>query len=115
VDATATPSSQAVEPFPDGHVGAFSSSVEGPGLITEKDDKRAFEYTQTTRFGIYLDETTHPFDDLDYSDCDFFGYVSNWSVNGPFSYPIGFEIVKEGSCVVRNGKFQVHILGLPQR
>lgn len=88
--------------------------MAGPSLITEKDDRRAFEYTQTTRFGISLDESIHPFNDLETSDCDFFGYISNWSVNGPFNYPVGFEVVKEGSCVVRNGLFRVRIIGLPQ-
>lgn len=109
------PFHQIAEPSLESRLGKFSPPVEGPVVIMESDDERAFQYTQTTRFGISLDETIHPFDQLDYSECDFFGYISDWSMHGPFSYPIGFEVTKEGSCVVRNRDFQVYIIGLPGR
>jgi hypothetical protein len=82
------------------------------GFITEKESGKTFRYPDGTRFGFCLEETKYPLTELDVSDCDsIFGYVSNWSMYGPNSYPIGFEITGSGLCVVRNGSFSVRIEG----
>jgi hypothetical protein len=84
------------------------------GFITEADIGKTFSYVDTGRFGICLDAKMFPLKNLDTSDCDrksIFGYVSNWSLQGPDNYPIGFEITGVGSCVVRNGTFHVRIVG----
>lgn len=91
--------------------GSFAPGVEGPIVITEAHANRTLIYNLTTRFGIDLDPSIHDFEELDYSSCGFIGYVSNWSINGPDSYPIGFEVTGEGSCVIRNGSFQVIVEG----
>jgi len=62
----------------------------------------------TSRFSICLDETRHPLRDLNVDDCPF-SYVSNLSSNGPDKYPIGFEVTREGSCIARNGDYEVQI------
>jgi hypothetical protein len=92
----------------------FAPAVGGPAFITDGDIHGAFRYTITSRFGIDLDPSEYPFKDLDVSECEIIGYVSNWSFNGPDSYPIGFEVTKAGSCIIRNGGFQVIIEGEPR-
>ena len=66
--------------------------------------------TVTSRFAICLDEAKHPLSELNIVDGCPFGYVSNLSVNGPDNYPIGFEVTRSGSCLVRNGDYQVRIV-----
>jgi hypothetical protein len=81
-------------------------------FITEADTGKTFSYTETSRFGICLDEKRYPLKSLDTRDCDsIMGYVSNWSLRGPDNYPIGFQITGVGSCVVKNGSFRVRIVG----
>ena len=63
----------------------------------------------TSRFSICLDEARHPLSDLNVDGCPF-GYVSNLSHNGPDNYPIGFEVTREGSCMARNGDYEVEIV-----
>lgn len=83
------------------------------GFITEADSGRTFRNVDTGRFGFCLNEAKYPLKDLDTSDCDTIigGPISNWSLRGPGNYPIGFEIIGIGSCVVRNGLFHVRIVG----
>jgi hypothetical protein len=79
--------------------------------ITEKDDGATIHVGHlTSRFGICLDEDVHPLEDLNTDGCPF-GYVSNYSLNGPDSYPIGFEVTAAGSCTVTNGNFRVTVVG----
>jgi hypothetical protein len=63
----------------------------------------------TSRFSVCLDEATHPLRKLDVAGCPF-GYVSNLSLAGPDSYPLGFEVTRKGSCMLRNGDYEVHIV-----
>lgn len=65
--------------------------------------------TATSRFAICLDEAKHPLRELNVDGCPF-GYVSNLSVNGPNNYPIGFEVTRGGSCLVRNRDYQARIV-----
>ena len=39
-----------------------------------------------------------------------FGYVSNLSVAVPNNYPVGYQVTAMGSCVVRNGGYQVRVM-----
>lgn len=79
-------------------------------LVTEADAGDEVNVGRPTqRFSICLDATRHPLRQLERAGCPF-GYVSNLSANGPGSYPIGFQVTAAGSCVVRNGDFQVRIV-----
>ena len=80
--------------------------------ITEKDNGKTFSFRITSRFGINLDENKHSFENLDYDDCTIIGRLSNWSVQGPNNYPIGFQVVEKGICFIRNGDFEVQIIGI---
>jgi hypothetical protein len=105
---TVTPSTTAVS----GSADEAKCAGDHPRFITEGDSGKTFRYGGTSRFGFCLDEATYPLKSLDIGDCrSIFGYVSNWSLSGPEHYPIGFEIVGVGSCVVRNGSFHVRIVG----
>jgi hypothetical protein len=78
--------------------------------VTEADAGGVVEIEGVTdRFPICLDEARHPVRRLDTTDCPF-GYVSNLSLRGPDSYPIGFEATAVGSCTVRDGDFRVRIV-----
>ena len=79
-------------------------------LVTEADAGRQVQVRRvTTRFSVCLDEVKHPLRQLNTANCPF-GYVSNLSVRGPDSYPIGFEVTDAGSCTVRDGDYQVRIV-----
>jgi hypothetical protein len=78
--------------------------------VTEADAGREVQVGgMTSRFSICLDEARHPFRQLDVAGCPV-GYVSNLSLAGPESYPIGYEVTAAGSCTVRNGDYQVRIV-----
>ncbi len=80
------------------------------GNVTEADAGHEIQvHGATSRFSICLDETKHPLRQLDTTDCPF-GYVSNLSVRGPDSYPIGFQVIRGGSCTVRDGDYEVRIV-----
>jgi hypothetical protein len=83
--------------------------AEGPTWITEEDQGKAFRYLSGTRFGIGLDPSRYSRRDLDISQCPFLGEVSNWNLNGPDMFPVGFD-GGEGSCIIRVGQFWVHIV-----
>jgi hypothetical protein len=63
----------------------------------------------TSRFSICLDDQKHPLGRLNTDGCPF-GYVSNLSVAGPDSYPIGFEVTGAGSCTISDGDYKVRII-----
>lgn len=89
-----------------------SGSPGREGFITERDSGKKLTIEETTRFGFWLREADHPFEDLDISTCKFLGQVTNWSLEGPDRYPIGFQVTRAGSCTVRNGDFHVRIVGV---
>jgi hypothetical protein len=94
------------------YVSADDICKEFDDSITEADAGKTFRYVETSRFGFCLNESKYPLKNLDISDCrSVFGYVSNLSPRGPNNYPIGFEILGAGSCVVRNGTFNVRMVG----
>jgi len=78
--------------------------------VTEADAGHAIQvHGATKRFSICLDEAKHPPRELDATDCPF-GYISNMSVNGPDRYPVGFEVIRGGSCTVRDRDYEVRIV-----
>lgn len=86
-----------------------STITDGPTWITEADKGKALRYPTWVRFGISLDPSQYSRHHLDISQCPFMGEVSNWSLNGPQSFPVGFE-GGEGSCIVSVGEFWIHIV-----
>ena len=79
--------------------------------LTESDRGRTIRIKETGRFGFCLDQDRHPFEELDTSDCDFFGEVSNWSLDGPLNYPVGYQVTGAGDCKVRDRDFWVRVVG----
>lgn len=77
--------------------------------ITEKDNGKTVSVKLYSRFWVELDDKLHPLNKLESLSCKVIGYVSNWSINGPDNYPIGFEATNPGRCVLRNGDFAVTI------
>lgn len=97
-------------PTPQGSPEVFPSPTAGPTWITEADNGQAFLYFPTYRFGLDLDPAYYFLRDLDYSECSFIGQISNWSLNGPDSLPVGFEAIEEGECKITVRDFSVHIV-----
>jgi hypothetical protein len=92
------------------HISIRSQCSEFKSQITEANSGGEVQVGgETTRFSICLDEATHPLSHLSTTGCPF-GYISNLSVAGPDSYPIGYEVTAGGSCTVRNGNFAVKIV-----
>jgi hypothetical protein len=58
-----------------------------------------------------VEASTHPLSELKYGGvgCPF-SYVSNYSLNGPNNYPIGFEVTGQGECTVTDRDFRVRIV-----
>jgi hypothetical protein len=80
--------------------------------ITERENGRTVTFRETERFGFWLDEPRYPFAELDTNGCSFFAYVSNWSVEGPGRWPIGYQVNGSGQCTVRDRDFSVRIVGV---
>jgi photosystem II stability/assembly factor-like uncharacterized protein len=79
-------------------------------LVTEADAGGEVDVEGVgTRFSICLDEASHPLRQLDTSGCAL-GAVSNLSVRGPDTYPIGFEATAVGACTIRDGDYEVRIV-----
>ena len=66
---------------------------------------------ETSRFGFCLDIAKYPLKNIKItcSEGASIGYVSNWSLNGPDDYPIGYEAVGNGTCTWQNGDFKATI------
>jgi hypothetical protein len=81
--------------------------------ITESDNGKTFTYTLTSRFTVVLDNAKHPLSQLKCEPDAIYGYVSNGSSGDASKYPIRYEITRTGKCQMRNGDFQVTIVGAP--
>jgi hypothetical protein len=78
--------------------------------LTEEDNGKTFTYTITSRFMLFLDDEKYPLENITCTPEGFIGYGSNGSMNGPDNYPIMFEAVQPGECLLQNGDFQVQIV-----
>lgn len=77
--------------------------------ITAKDNGKTFSYIVTQRFSVELDKNLYPISSLKCNPDGTIGQVSNLSINGPDNYPIGFQALKPGTCILKNGDFSVTI------
>lgn len=91
------------------------SELSDTYLITEADQGETFTYRITSRFTVDLDADKYPLAQLACEPEAIFGYISNCSIGGPGQYPICFEITRTGTCILKNGDFQVTIIGVPLR
>jgi hypothetical protein len=116
--ATEAATSSTVSTPGDGSAASSTASTTSPPALLDCTDADVTEAaagqqvqvgTVTSRFAICLDEAKHPLRELTVDGCPF-GYVSNYSLNGPGNYPIGFEVTRSGSCTVRNGDYQVRVV-----
>jgi hypothetical protein len=90
--------------------GSTTDCAPFRALVTEDDAGRDVVVGGVgARFSVCLDEVEHPLRQLVTAGCAF-GSVSNLSVRGPDSYPIGFEATAPGSCTIVDGDYQVRIV-----
>ena len=84
--------------------------MQNAAQIKLSDNGKTFTYHITDRFSVFLDDTKYPVKDLTCMPAGIIGYVSNGSLRGPNNYPIMFEAVAEGQCVLKDGDFSVTIV-----
>jgi hypothetical protein len=104
---------------PDVTPGSTAGASSGPvttdcapfrALVTEADAGGDVDVGGVgARFSLCLDEAKHPLRQLVTAGCAV-GSVSNLSVRGPDSYPIGFEVTGPGSCTIVDGDYHVRIV-----
>ncbi len=79
--------------------------------IRAEDSGKTYEYTETSRFMIILDQTLYP--PVNFKlDCDrpeVLGRISNIPYTAPPFYAARFEGVKNGTCVIRNNSFHIRV------
>lgn len=84
--------------------------------ITASDSGKTFDIWITSRITVILDARQYPMEDLR-EDCVPFGVLGRISnipaVPWPY-YPIRYEAVQLGKCLIRNGQFEVTIAVVPQ-
>lgn len=80
------------------------------GSINLRDNGKTFTFTVTSRFMIFLDEKGYPLNELKCEPKWIMGYISNGSLRGPDYYPIMFEAVEEGTCILKDRDFQIRIV-----
>ena len=84
--------------------------------ITAGDSGKTFDIWITSRITVILDSRKYPMQDLREECVPFsvLGRVSNIpAVPWPY-YPIRYEAVQLGKCIIRNGQFEVTIAVVPQ-
>ena len=81
--------------------------------IALADVGRTFTYRVTDRFSVSLDRTRYPVTTLTATPTGIVGLVSNGSVNGPEDYPVMFEAVQPGECLLEARDFRVRIVVAP--
>ena len=101
--STATPQEPPV-------VGEWPADDSGIAL---SDRGRTLTYHVTDRFSISLDRVRYPVRALTLTPKGIVGLISNGSINGPDNYPVMFEAVQPGECLVENGDFRVRVVVEP--
>ncbi len=86
-----------------------SSIIAQSPQIQLSDNGKTFTYRITDRFSVFLDDARHPVANLSCSPDGIIGYVSNGSMRGPNQYPIMFEAVAAGQCMLKDGDFSATI------
>lgn len=81
--------------------------------IALSDRGRTFTYRLTDRFTVSLDRTRYPVKNLTLTPTGIVGLISNGSINGPDDYPVMFEAVQPGECLLENDDFRVRIVVEP--
>ncbi len=79
--------------------------------IRAEDSGRTYEYVQTSRFIIVLNQTLYPPVNFEL-DCDrpiVLGRISNIPYTAPPFYAARFEAVGPGTCTVRNNSFHIRV------
>lgn len=79
------------------------------------DSGATFTYRETVRFGVVLDETKNPKEDLQCSPAGILGPISNVPPETPPLYAARFEGIATGSCTLSSGDFSVKIVIMPGR
>ena len=106
-----TTTSLALVPSPTPDIAATQAAqMQNDAQIKLSDNEKTFTYHVTDRFSIFLDDTKYPIKNLTCIPGGVIGYVSNGSFRGPNNYPIMFEAVAEGQCVLKDGIFSATIV-----
>jgi len=90
-----------------------SGGQSGPSAIALSDSGRTFTYHVTDRFSVSLDRTRYPVTTLTLTPTGVVAYISNGSINGPDNYPVMFEAVQPGECLLEARDFRVRIVVEP--
>lgn len=85
----------------------------GPSAIALSDSGRTFTYHVTDRFSVLLDRTHYPVTTLTSTPTGIVGLITNGSINGPEDYPVMFEAVQPGECLLEARDFRVRIVVAP--
>ena len=87
---------------------AHAQALKDWAQITLEDNGKTFTYTITSRFGIFLDDELYPTKNFTCEPEWVISWVSNYALRGRL-YPIGYEAVIPGTCLLKNGDFSVTI------
>lgn len=90
-----------------------AAPITGQYEIIEADNGKTFEYPETSRFTVFLDQTKYDVGALDCGPDGILGSISNVPVVAPPLAAVRFEVTKGGTCVLRTGDFSVKIIGDP--
>jgi len=77
--------------------------------VKPEDNGKAFTFTVTTRFTVFLDDQNYPVNELKCSPDGIIGMVSNGSMRGPGLYPVMFEALQTGQCTLTDRDFSVQL------
>ncbi len=93
-----------------------SSSIANESLyhITAQDSGKTFTYTLTSRFVVTLDERTYLQRNLQCEPSGIIGRITNVPSAEPPLYNEQFEAVAAGTCILRDGSFNVTIRAIDQ-
>jgi len=92
-------------------VDTTAPPITGDYDITAADTGKSFEYPETSRFTVYLDQTKYKVDNLACSPDGIIGSISNVPA---VAYPLvakRFEVLASGTCTLTDGDFSVRIIG----
>ncbi len=97
------------QPLTEAESATLTVSMEKNAQIKLSDDGRTFIYHLTDRFSVFLDDTKYPVKDLTCTPDEIIDTISNGSLRGPDRYPVMFEAIAEGKCLLKDRDFHVEI------
>ncbi len=97
------------QPLTEVESATLTAGMEKNAQIKLSDEGRTFIYHLTDRFSVFLDDTKYPVKDLTCAPDEIIDTISNGSLRGPDHYPVMFEAIAEGNCLLKDRDFHVKI------